>query len=233
MAEGCRRYPYLYRFILCCSCSIGRSVDPRLEAKFTRYLRILSRKDLSATRRPEHISCIHPCNSSSTSPILSTDVCSLGQLAMVPELGHQPYMCLLATLLQQWARRYITVTHLPRYSPHKRARIRAFFLMGGKASSSSAVETLPTLLHLSLFLFFFGLLIFLFNINHTAFSLVAWWIGLSGGLYGCITLMPIFFHDSPYYAPLSFTAWFLYMESFWYLPFLDLCYLFLFLQPPT
>ncbi|KAH9970875.1 hypothetical protein BGW80DRAFT_1175416, partial [Lactifluus volemus] len=37
---------------------------------------------------------------------------------------------LLATLLQQWARRYITVTHLPRYSPHNRARIRAFFADG-------------------------------------------------------------------------------------------------------
>jgi hypothetical protein len=33
---------------------------------------------------------------------------------------------LLATLLQQWARRYLKVTQL-RYSPHKRARIRAFF----------------------------------------------------------------------------------------------------------
>ena len=36
---------------------------------------------------------------------------------------------LLATLLQQWARRYIKVTQ-PRYSPHKRARIRAFFAEG-------------------------------------------------------------------------------------------------------
>ena len=33
---------------------------------------------------------------------------------------------LLATLLQQWARRYLKVTQ-PRYGPHKRARIRAFF----------------------------------------------------------------------------------------------------------
>ncbi|KAH9970867.1 hypothetical protein BGW80DRAFT_528818 [Lactifluus volemus] len=118
---------------------------------------------------------------------------------------------LLATLLQQWARRYIAVTHLPRYSPHKRARVRAFFVNGvERLHLPRAVETLPTLLHLSLFLFFSGLLIFLFNINHTAFSLVAWWIGLSGGVYGCITLMPIFCHDSPYYAPLSSTAWFLY-----------------------
>jgi Family of unknown function (DUF6535) len=118
---------------------------------------------------------------------------------------------LLATLLQQWARRYITVTQLPRYSPHKRARIRAFFADGvEKFHLPWAVETLPTLLHVSLFLFFSGLLIFLFNINHTTFSVVVWWVGLSAGVYGCITLMPIFRHDSPYYAPLSLSVWFLY-----------------------
>ncbi|KAH9970870.1 hypothetical protein BGW80DRAFT_528875 [Lactifluus volemus] len=38
------------RVILCCSCSIGRGVHPRLEAKSTGYFRILSRKDLPATR---------------------------------------------------------------------------------------------------------------------------------------------------------------------------------------
>jgi Family of unknown function (DUF6535) len=72
-----------------------------------------------------------------------------------------------------------------------------------------AVETLPTLLHVSLFLFFSGLLVFLFNINHTTFSVIACWVGLSGGIYGCIALLPIFRHDSPYYTPLTFSAWFL------------------------
>ena len=54
---------------------------------------------------------------------------------------------LLATLLQQWARRYLKVTQ-PRYSPHKRARIRAFFAEGvDKFLLPWAVEALPTLLH--------------------------------------------------------------------------------------
>jgi Family of unknown function (DUF6535) len=118
---------------------------------------------------------------------------------------------LLTTLLQQWARRYLTITQPPRCSPHKRARIRAFFASGiDKLHLPWAVEVLPTLLHVSLFLFFSGLLVFLFNINHTVFSFVAWWVGVSGGMYGCITLIPIFRHDSPYYAPLSLTAWFVY-----------------------
>ncbi|KAH9057260.1 hypothetical protein EDB87DRAFT_1812171, partial [Lactarius vividus] len=72
---------------------------------------------------------------------------------------------LLATLIQQWARRYLKVTQ-PRYSPHKRARIRAFFFEGvDKFLLPWAVEALPTLLHLSLFLFFAGISVFLWNIN--------------------------------------------------------------------
>ncbi|KAH9030913.1 hypothetical protein EDB85DRAFT_1866109, partial [Lactarius pseudohatsudake] len=64
---------------------------------------------------------------------------------------------LLATLLQQWARRYLKVTQ-PRYSLHKRARIRAFFAEGvDRFLLPWAVEALPTLLHVSLFLFFAGI----------------------------------------------------------------------------
>ena len=114
---------------------------------------------------------------------------------------------LLATLLQQWARRYLKVTQ-PRYSPHKRARIRAFFAEGvDKFLLPWAVEALPTMLHLSLFLFFAGLAVFLWNVNLTIFKLVLSWIGLCTALYGCITFIPIFCHDSPYHTPLSLPAW--------------------------
>jgi Family of unknown function (DUF6535) len=118
---------------------------------------------------------------------------------------------LLATLLQQWARRYVTITQPPRYTPHKRASVRAFFAGGAeKFHLPWSVEALPTLLHLSLFLFFSGFVVYLFNINHTVFNVVVWWVGLAGSVYGCITLMPIFWHDSPYYAPLSSSAWLFY-----------------------
>ena len=114
---------------------------------------------------------------------------------------------LLATLLQQWARRYLKVTQ-PRYSPHKRARIRAFFAEGvDKFLLPWAVEALPTMLHLSLFLFFTGLAVFLRNVNLTIFKLVLSWIGLCTALYGCITFIPIFCHDSPYHTPLSLPVW--------------------------
>ncbi|KAF8270529.1 hypothetical protein EI94DRAFT_778229 [Lactarius quietus] len=114
---------------------------------------------------------------------------------------------LLATLLQQWARRYLKVTQ-PRYSPHKRARIRAFFAEGvDKFLLPWAVEALPTLLHLSLFLFFAGLAVFLWNVNRTIFKLVLSWVGICTALYGCITVVPLFRHDSPYHTPLSLPIW--------------------------
>jgi hypothetical protein len=114
---------------------------------------------------------------------------------------------LLATLLQQWARRYLKVTQ-PRYSPHKRARIRAFFAEGvDKFLLPWAVEALPMMLHLSLFLFFAGLAVFLWNVNLTIFKLVLSWVGLCMALYGCITFIPIFRHDSPYHTPLSLLVW--------------------------
>jgi hypothetical protein len=130
---------------------------------------------------------------------------SLWFLSLTISLG----CALLATLLKQWVRRYVKITQ-PRYGPHKRARIRSFFAEGiDKLHLPWAVEALPTLLHISVFLFFGGLLIYLFNIDLTVFTAVVWWIGFCTAAYACITFMPIFRHDSPYYAPLSSTIWFL------------------------
>ncbi|KAH9009753.1 hypothetical protein EDB83DRAFT_450694 [Lactarius deliciosus] len=113
---------------------------------------------------------------------------------------------LLATLLQQWARRYLK-TPQPRYSPYKRAHIRAFFAEGvDKFLLPWAVEALPTLLHVSLFLFLAGLAVFLWNVNLPIFGLVLSWVGVCMALYGCITFMPIVRHDSPYHTPLSLPA---------------------------
>jgi len=98
-----------------------------------------------------------------------------------------------------------------RYSLHRRARIRAFFAEGvDKLHLPCAVEALPALLHLSLSLFFAGLAVFLFNINHTVFKVVISWVGVCTGIYVWITFMPMFRHDSPYHAPLSSSAWYLY-----------------------
>ena len=111
---------------------------------------------------------------------------------------------MLATLQQQWARRYLRMTQPPRSSPHERARMREFFANGVvKLRFARVVEAVPTLIHISLFLFFIGLLIYLFNTNNTVFIAVAWWIVVSAAIYVLIAFMPILRLDTPYRAPLS------------------------------
>ena len=89
--------------------------------------------------------------------------------------------------------------------------MRAFYANGvEKMHIPWAVEGLPTLLHLSLFLFFGGLAIFLFNVDREVFTCVVCWIGLFLMVYGLITLLPLIRHESPYYSPLSKPAWVLY-----------------------
>ena len=71
------------------------------------------------------------------------------------------------------------------------------------------VEGLPKLLHLSLFLFFCGLAVFLFDVDREVFKYVIWWFGLFFLVYGIVTLLPLFRQDSPYNSPLSTPVWFL------------------------
>jgi hypothetical protein len=109
-------------------------------------------------------------------------------------------------LLQQWARRYLRVAY-PRCSPQKQARIRAFYKHGvEKLRIPWAIEVLPVLLHVSLFIFFSGLSVFLFGIHLTIFKVVTTWIGVCVILYAYLTFLPIIHKDSPYTAPLSPTV---------------------------
>ena len=71
------------------------------------------------------------------------------------------------------------------------------------------VEALPTLLHISLFLFFAGLVVHLLTVNHTIFKCVELCVGVCTALYGCFPVAPIIFHDSPYFTPLSLPVWYL------------------------
>ena len=110
---------------------------------------------------------------------------------------------LLATLLQQWAREYLKVAQI-RSNLRTRARMRAYFAEGVEKSLLPwAVEALPALLHVSLFLFFVGLVVFLWNVNLTVFGLALSWVCCCTALYGCVTLIPVFRRNSPYYTPLT------------------------------
>ena len=114
---------------------------------------------------------------------------------------------LLAVLTQQWAQSYLRAT-LTRQSPRDRARISAFHAEGLEAMHIHwVIRIVPTLIQLSLFLFFSGLPVFFFDVNRTVFNVVVAWLGICIVGYACITLMPIFSENSPYYSPLSPWIW--------------------------
>lgn len=96
----------------------------------------------------------------------------------------------------------------PNVAIHKRAHIRSFFAEGvTRFNVHVAIEALPALLHISVFLFLVGLVISLFTIHHTVayITLSATVVGFL--FYAGITVMPIVYYDSPYTSPFSTLVW--------------------------
>ena len=114
---------------------------------------------------------------------------------------------LSATLLQQWARRYLELTQ-HRGAPHKRARIRAYVFDGVQGTNMyRAVEAMPLLLHISVFLFLAGLIDFLFPINDTVAFYILGYISAFISAYAVLTVLPNLILNCPYRTPLSGFAW--------------------------
>jgi hypothetical protein len=115
---------------------------------------------------------------------------------------------LMATLLQQWARRYLQIIKR-NHAPHVRAHIREYFSRGArKFRIFGLVELLPSLLLLSVLLFFAGLVVFAFLANHTVAFITLAIVGFCFLSYIALTLMPLIHHDCPYYTPLTSVLWF-------------------------
>ena len=117
------------------------------------------------------------------------------------------FAALNATLFQQWSRRYLELTR-HRVAPHKRARTRAYMYHGIESfKMSRAVKAMPVLLHLSIFLFFIGLIDYLLNLNTT----IGFWIfGVISAFtvfYLALTLSPSIYLNCPYSTPLSEISW--------------------------
>jgi hypothetical protein len=120
---------------------------------------------------------------------------------------------LLATLMQQWARRYLGYAQ-HRGAPRKRARIRAYMFEGVEEFRlSQAVEAMPLLLHTSVFLFFAGLIEFLLPINTVvAFSTLGC-VAVFTFIYAILTLLPNWRLNCPYRTPLSGFTYFSFQFS--------------------
>ena len=72
-----------------------------------------------------------------------------------------------------------------------------------------AVEAIPALLHISIFLFLIGLVISLFATHHTVAYITLFATAVFSLVYTAITVMPVIYHDSPYTTPFSAPAWYI------------------------
>ncbi|KAH8977815.1 hypothetical protein EDB86DRAFT_3109106 [Lactarius hatsudake] len=115
---------------------------------------------------------------------------------------------LIATLLQQWARRYLQMIQR-NHAPHVRAHIREYFYRGaGKFRIFGLVEALPFLILISVLLFFTGLVVFAFPTNHTVAFVTLAIVAICLILYIALSLTPLKYHDCPYYTPFTSLIWY-------------------------
>ncbi|KAN0137306.1 hypothetical protein V8E53_004751 [Lactarius tabidus] len=114
---------------------------------------------------------------------------------------------LSATLMQQWARRYQELAQRPG-AFHRRGRMRAYIFDGiSRFGMARAVSTMPTLLHLSVFLFLTGLVEFLFPIHPIVAYATLGCIMAFALPYVVLTVLPNIYLNCPYGTPLSSMTW--------------------------
>ncbi|KAF5371774.1 hypothetical protein D9758_003366 [Tetrapyrgos nigripes] len=114
---------------------------------------------------------------------------------------------LLATLVQQWARDFAHKTTM-RSSPVFRARILMYSYFGmRKFRMHTLVDLIPFLLHLSLILFFAGLIGFLSPVNVALQFLMAAFLAIFVAVYFFFTFVPIICLNAPFRTPLSNVVW--------------------------
>ncbi len=116
---------------------------------------------------------------------------------------------LLATLVQQWVRDYMHV--FQRYSnPLKSARLRQYLYEGAEGWYMPVVaESVPGLLHVSLFLFFLGLGDSLLAVHTTVGITTIIPITICGLLYVFTMFAPLIKPQSPFRNPFSGLIWYL------------------------
>jgi len=114
---------------------------------------------------------------------------------------------IFATLIQQWARRYLALAQRCG-APDERARVRGFLFRGLRRFQMSRVcQLLGMGLHLSIGLYGLGILIFIFHVDRNLVVLAVFGFAPIFLIYTVLTYLPIFFLDSPYSTPFSAPAW--------------------------
>jgi len=111
--------------------------------------------------------------------------------------------------VQQWVRRYLKLTQQAD-TPIHRVRIRTFLFSGVQQFHVHlVVENISTLLHASIFLFFAGLVEFLFALNDEVAQVVRAITCFFAALYIVLSAIPVLFQQCPFQTPLTSVFWYI------------------------
>ena len=120
---------------------------------------------------------------------------------------------MLAILIQQWVRRYTELPLSPG-SSSERARVRSYLFLGTlQFGMHHAVEAPPMFLHLSVFLFLIGLVMFFFIVHKTIATVLSIFVGIDGMAYFTLSILPCLYRNCPYGTPVSSILWDLWHAS--------------------
>ncbi|VDC04517.1 unnamed protein product [Peniophora sp. CBMAI 1063] len=110
---------------------------------------------------------------------------------------------LAATLVQQWIRRYSHDVQR-RGPPRIRGPIHVYLSMGVRRfGMDHAVASIVSLLHLAVWLFFSGLVIYMSAANNIMAYVVVGGMGLGALIYAFLSILPLICPDSPYTTPFT------------------------------
>ncbi|KAJ7499733.1 hypothetical protein FB451DRAFT_1206344 [Mycena latifolia] len=131
-------------------------------------------------------------------------------------LGFSLSGALLALLIDQWARQFLRRSGVHSGGNTARARRISYIYFGvHRFKMRHVVEIVPQLLHVALFLFFAGLVAFLWDINGIMTIISATILCLLLASYTGLTMLPVFYPDSPYKTPLSGVLWEIFKMAPW------------------
>ncbi|KJA28614.1 hypothetical protein HYPSUDRAFT_34059 [Hypholoma sublateritium FD-334 SS-4] len=158
----------------------------------------------SSSSVPDLTPILSQFDQSSFSPSVSSIICNI---LWFLSLGFSLVCALSATMIEQWTRQYLQAS-TSRPAPQDRARMNAYLNQGIKRyKMATIVEIIPPLLHISLFLFFAGLVAFLSAINSILQYIMLVLLICCCLLYLVVTVLPTFDLSCPYWTPLSGHCW--------------------------
>ncbi|KAG8791318.1 hypothetical protein FRC16_000457 [Serendipita sp. 398] len=111
---------------------------------------------------------------------------------------------LAAVLAMQWVTDYGAVTRRAGSTPEERVKRRHFRYQGRRDwNMDTIIGALPVALHLSVLLFFVGLIVWMWDVHHSVFVVAFMCGGLAALFYVITTTLAVFCSSCPYRTPLA------------------------------